>query len=67
MIIGASKIARDITRRKRAEAALQRSEQELVDFFENVTVGLHWVGPDGTILRVNQAELDLSRPVRLYP
>ena len=38
---------------------LQDSERDLADFFENVMVGLHWVGPDGTILRVNQAELDL--------
>ena len=58
-VIGASKIARDITERKRAEEALRRSEQELSDFFENASVGLHWVGPDGTILRVNRAELDL--------
>ena len=45
--------------RKEAEAELRRSEQELADFFENATVGLHWVGPDGTILRANRAELDL--------
>jgi PAS domain S-box-containing protein len=52
-------IKRDITERKRAEEALQRSEAELTDFFENAAIGLHWVGPDGTILRVNQAELDM--------
>ncbi|MEP6718187.1 MAG: PAS domain S-box protein [bacterium] len=52
-------IKRDITERKRAEEALQRSEAELTDFFENASIGLHWVGPDGTILRVNQAELDM--------
>lgn len=45
--------------RKHAEEALQRSEAELADFFENAAIGLHWVGPDGTILRVNQAELDM--------
>ena len=45
--------------RKHAEEALQRSEAELTDFFENAAIGLHWVGPDGTILRVNQAELDM--------
>jgi PAS domain S-box-containing protein len=39
--------------------ALQESERELADFFEHVMVGLHWVAADGTILRVNQAELDL--------
>jgi PAS domain S-box-containing protein len=38
---------------------LRLSEQELSDFFENATVGLHWVGSEGTILRANQAELDL--------
>ena len=52
-------IKRDITERKQAEEALQRSEAELTDFFENAAIGLHWVGPDGTVLRANQAELDL--------
>ena len=52
-------IKRDVTQRKRAEEALRRTETELTDFFENATIGLHWVGPDGTVLRVNQAELDL--------
>ena len=45
--------------RKAAEDELRRSEQELADFFENATIGLHWVGPDGTILRANRAELDM--------
>ena len=45
--------------RKTAEGELRRSEQELADFFENATIGLHWVGPDGTIQRANQAELDM--------
>ena len=58
-VVGASRIARDITERKRSEAALRESEEQLSDFFENATVGLHWVGPDGTILRANQTELDL--------
>ena len=52
-------IKRDVTERKRAEEALRRSEAELTDFFENATIGLHWVGADGTVLRVNRAELDL--------
>jgi PAS domain S-box-containing protein len=52
-------IQRDITTRKKAEAALRRSEQELADFFDNAPIGLHWVGPDGIILRVNQSELDM--------
>jgi PAS domain S-box-containing protein len=48
---------RDITRRKLAEQALQRSETELTDLFENAAIGLHSVGSDGIVLRVNQAEL----------
>lgn len=45
--------------RQEAEDELRRSEQELAEFFENATVGLHWVGPDGTILRANRAELEM--------
>lgn len=45
----------EITDRKRAEEKLLRSEQELADFFDNATIVLHWVGPDGIILRVNKA------------
>ena len=45
--------------RKAAEEELRRSERELSDFFENATIGLHWVGPDGTILRANRTELDM--------
>jgi PAS domain S-box-containing protein len=58
-IIGASKIARDITEKKRTEEALRAREEELTDFVENSVVGLHWVGPDGTILWANRAELEL--------
>lgn len=50
-------VARDITQRKQTEAALLRSRHELADFFENATVGLHWLGADGRILWVNDAEL----------
>ena len=54
-----------IARRKAEEALahtaerLRRSERELADFFDNASVGLHWVGQDGTILRVNRAELSM--------
>jgi PAS domain S-box-containing protein len=44
---------------RQIEGALRRSQQELADFFDNAAVGLHWVGPDGMILRVNRAELQL--------
>ena len=43
--------------RRRAEEAERRSEQQLNEFFENATEAIHWVGPDGKILRANQAEL----------
>jgi len=52
-------IKRDITKRKQYEIELRRSQSALTDFFENASVGLHWVSADGTILRANQAELDL--------
>lgn len=42
-----------------AREALRRSERNLSDFFEHAPVGLHWTGPDGIVLRVNQTELDL--------
>lgn len=52
-------IKRDITERKRVERALLRNEAQLTDFFENSAIGLHWLGPDGNVVRVNQAELDM--------
>jgi PAS domain S-box-containing protein len=58
-LLGVVMVFRDVTLRRKAEKALQRSEQLLADFFENAAVGLHWVGPDGIVLRVNQTELDL--------
>ena len=47
------------TERTAAEEKVRQSERELADFFENATVGLHWVGADGIILRANRAELEL--------
>jgi PAS domain S-box-containing protein len=47
----------DITDRKNAEQALQESERELVEFFNNATEAIHWMNPDGEIFRVNEAEL----------
>src|SRR6266550_2761281 len=51
-IAGVVGVAVDV--RDRAPAPL-----DLEDFFENATVGLCWLGPDGTIVRANPAELDL--------
>jgi len=52
-------LRRALAERKKAEEALRASQQELVDFFENAAEGLHRVGPDGTILWANRAELEL--------
>ena len=45
--------------RQNGERDLEQELRDLEDFFENASVGLHWVGPNGIILRVNQAELDM--------
>jgi hypothetical protein len=50
---------RDITRFKHTERALLERESELSDFFENGSIALHWVGPDGVILWANEAELSI--------
>jgi PAS domain S-box-containing protein len=49
----------EIEEHKKVQRVLERREAELSDFFENAAMGLHWVGPDGIVLRVNQAELDM--------
>ncbi len=48
-----------VLQQKRSEEQLRQREEELADFFESASVGLHWVGPDGIILRANRAELEL--------
>jgi PAS domain S-box-containing protein len=58
-IMGASKILRDITARKYTEHELRRRTAELTAFVETAAIGLHWVGPDGTILWANAAEMKL--------
>ncbi|HVF55138.1 MAG TPA: PAS domain S-box protein [Pyrinomonadaceae bacterium] len=58
-ITGVVLVFQDITRRRRAEETLRSRERELTDFIENATLGLHWVGPDGTILWANRAELEM--------
>jgi len=58
-IIGASKIARDITERKRAAEAARRAEQEFRDFVENVSVGMHSIDADGIIVWANRTEMEM--------
>ncbi len=42
-----------------ADLQLQQAERDYHDFFECAPIGLHQLGPEGTILKVNQAELDM--------
>ncbi len=48
-----------ITEHESTQKALRESESELRDFFEHSPLGLHFVDPDGIVLRVNKSELDL--------
>lgn len=41
------------------QKALRDSESDLHDFFEHSPLGMHFVGPDGIIVRANRAELEL--------
>jgi PAS domain S-box-containing protein len=38
---------------------MEPNESDFRDFAETAAFGLHWVGPDGIVLWVNQAELDM--------
>jgi PAS domain S-box-containing protein len=58
-ICGVVIVFRELGEKRTAEKALRRSERELADFFQNATLPMHSLGPDGTILRANQAELDM--------
>jgi PAS domain S-box-containing protein len=49
----------ETVRRKEAELALRRRDQEFTDFVENAAEGLHRVAGDGTILWANRAELQM--------
>jgi PAS domain S-box-containing protein len=56
---GAVGVFHDISERKRREDEAEVRRADLEDFFENAVAAMHWVGPDGMILKANQAELDL--------
>ncbi len=58
-LVGVSTIARDMTEQRQMREALQRSERELTDLFEEASLGLMWISPEGTILRANRALLSL--------
>lgn len=49
----------DITEKREMEVELQKKAKELQDYFDNATVGLHWVDSNGIIVWANKAELQL--------
>ncbi len=58
-IEGAINCFQDISAYHAVSEELQRSNEELEDFFNNSAVALHIVSGEGIILRANQAELSL--------
>ncbi len=58
-VSGVVLVFRDVSERRSAERAREASEQELADFFEEASVGIQWAAADGTILRVNRAQLTM--------
>ena len=59
-IIGASKIARDITARKLAEARLLESERKLQDLLAAIPAAIYTTDAEGKITYFNQAAVDLA-------
>lgn len=59
-IIAASKVARDITDRKRAQQALKESEERFRFLAETIPSIVWTAAPDGTVTYANQRSLDYS-------
>ncbi len=59
-IIGASSIARDISERKQAEMALRRSHQRTRDILDNIFAFVGLLSPEGVLLDVNRAPLEMG-------
>jgi PAS domain S-box-containing protein len=58
-IIGASKIARDITEKKRSEERLLASERYLQAVLDSMPECMKVLGPDGTVLQMNRAGVQM--------
>jgi PAS domain S-box-containing protein len=52
-------VVQDVTERREAMLALQRSEWELADYFQHASIGLQRLALDGRILRANPAVLEM--------
>lgn len=59
-IIGASKIARDITDRKAAEAKLRASERQMRDLLAAIPAAIYTTDAQGKVTYFNQAAVELS-------
>ena len=59
-IIGASKIARDISQRKEAERKLQESEQHLQELLAAIPAAIYTTDAEGNVTYYNQAAAELA-------
>jgi PAS domain S-box-containing protein len=59
-IVGASKIARDITEQKEAEAKIRASEERLQDLLAAIPAAIYTTDADGKITYFNQAAVELA-------
>lgn len=55
----AGALEREVQERQASQRALARQERDLAEFLDNAIVCMHMIGPDGTILWANKAELDM--------
>ncbi|HLK14393.1 MAG TPA: ATP-binding protein, partial [Fimbriimonadaceae bacterium] len=52
-------LEQEIAERQAAQEEAAKGRELLDDFFENAAIGLHFLSPDGIILRANKAELKM--------
>lgn len=64
-VVAASKIARDITKEKRAEAALRESERRLQELLAAIPAAIYTTDADGKITYYNEAAVEFAgrRPI----